>query len=779
MIIYPNDLLSAVLIQCYFVLLLNEIFIIVKEGTIIKMIKKGLCLLLAFIISFSSILPTNANTLYTQNTIESTTQENITEPEITDEQTDDSSNELSDNQNKEDSLIDQEDSSEKNNVVKGILNSNLYKSVEPKNTYHIEANGQFDVRTGNGPGSFYFYGYTNNVDYPGNVNINVHFTKKSGDLSTQFANITTNNGSYTSNNAKVRYELAVPTSSIKDFISNPVAEVSFGSLEKDDSTNTWTTPYMTFRMGNGRVPITISASGGNVTFEKGSWGTAYGGDYPAYSKIWVDENSANILPGDWGNYLGDSYPKWGYQTVDYSSRDRYMHCAVKTHAGKTASVVVKIPATPSYTVSYNMNGGSGEIASTTAFTHNSCKVSSKTPSRTGYTFKGWNTKNDGTGTWYYGGNTVAARTSNLVLYAQWTPNQYSITYKGNGGTWSNTDTWSTKVNYDSNYVTEKNFFSRPGYQFIGWNEKVDGSGTDWTDWINKPWKWSRTANVTLYAQWTPNQYSITYKGNGGTWSNTDTWTTKVNYDSNYVTEKNFFSRPGYTFIGWNEKADGSGTDWTDWIGKPWKWSRTANVTLYAQWFNYDPGDVDIVIPTDPPGINSNIPPFMDGDNLVIQLGDEFNPLDYVKADDPEDGDISDRIVVKKNPIVYEEDGKTTKKAGKYEVVYSVTDMIGATTETTITVIVNDPPKIEAEERWFFKDAEIDSAELLRKVKATDKEDGTITDKVKIKSIKYTDENIIENPDKLDTSTTGVFEIEYEVTDKYKKNSDSNSVNLCG
>ena len=55
------------------------------------------------------------------------------------------------------------------------------------------------------------------------------------------------------------------------------------------------------------------------------------------------------------------------------------------------------------------------------------------------------------------------------------------------------------------------------------------------------------------------------------------------YDSNYTTKSNEFSRSGYKFIGWNEKPDGTGTDWTSRIGKPFKWNYTNDVTLYAQW----------------------------------------------------------------------------------------------------------------------------------------------------------------------------------------------------
>lgn len=61
-------------------------------------------------------------------------------------------------------------------------------------------------------------------------------------------------------------------------------------------------------------------------------------------------------------------------------------------------------------------------------------------------------------------------------------------------------------------------FNRDGYTFNGWNEKADGSGTVWglnSDGVyengngTRPWKWTYAGNITLYAQWTANTYTVT------------------------------------------------------------------------------------------------------------------------------------------------------------------------------------------------------------------------------------------------------------------------------
>jgi len=71
-----------------------------------------------------------------------------------------------------------------------------------------------------------------------------------------------------------------------------------------------------------------------------------------------------------------------------------------------------------YSVSYNMNGGSGSIANQTKVHGFNLTLSNVVPTRSGYTFTGWNTKSDGTGTKYQPGATYTNNMS-MTLYAQW------------------------------------------------------------------------------------------------------------------------------------------------------------------------------------------------------------------------------------------------------------------------------------------------------------------------------------------------------------------------
>ena len=83
-----------------------------------------------------------------------------------------------------------------------------------------------------------------------------------------------------------------------------------------------------------------------------------------------------------------------------------------------------IPALAKFTITYNANGGSNAPSATTFYYGKGATVTTKTPSRSGYAFTGWNTKADGTGTAYNDGASVAFH-GNTTLYAQWQLNSYS------------------------------------------------------------------------------------------------------------------------------------------------------------------------------------------------------------------------------------------------------------------------------------------------------------------------------------------------------------------
>ena len=119
--------------------------------------------------------------------------------------------------------------------------------------------------------------------------------------------------------------------------------------------------------------------------------------------------------------------------------------------------------------------------------------------RTGYSFSGWNTAADGSGTAYAAGSTVKnlALSGTVYLFAQWTPNRYEIAFDPNGGEGSMDDQPMVCGVYAA---LTKNAYTRTGYTFVNWNTAADGSGTTYTNGKTVR-NLATEGTVTLYAQW--------------------------------------------------------------------------------------------------------------------------------------------------------------------------------------------------------------------------------------------------------------------------------------
>ncbi len=223
-----------------------------------------------------------------------------------------------------------------------------------------------------------------------------------------------------------------------------------------------------------------------------------------------------------------------------------------------------------YTIAFNKNGATSGSMSNLSMSYGTSKnLTANAYARTGYTFNGWNTKADGTGTSYADKASVKNLTSTsgatVTLYAQWKANTYTVTFNANGGSCS---TASKSVTYNSTYGTLPTP-TRTGYTFKGWYTTASG-GTQ----VTSSTKVAITANQTLYAQWTTNSYTVTFNANGGSCS---TASKSVTYSSTYGTLPTP-TRAGYIFNGWYTATSG-GTKITTDI----KVTITANQTLYAQW----------------------------------------------------------------------------------------------------------------------------------------------------------------------------------------------------
>lgn len=239
-----------------------------------------------------------------------------------------------------------------------------------------------------------------------------------------------------------------------------------------------------------------------------------------------------------------------------------------------ARTTVTVPAKPSYAVSFNANGGSGAPSGQTKWYGETLTLSSTKPTRTGYTFKNWNTKSDGSGTSYAAGASYTANAA-LALYAQWAINTWTVSYNANGGSStpasqtktynvaltlrgaisrSNASATGYKVTYDANggscSTSSATAARTTKYTFSKWNTKSDGSGTAYAAGAS----YTGNAALTLYATWT-----------------SSTTTSAVTLPTP--------SRTGYAFDGWYTAASGG----TRVGGAGGSYTPTGAVTLHAHW----------------------------------------------------------------------------------------------------------------------------------------------------------------------------------------------------
>lgn len=244
-----------------------------------------------------------------------------------------------------------------------------------------------------------------------------------------------------------------------------------------------------------------------------------------------------------------------------------------------------------YKVSYNANGGSGAPNSQTKTENTNLTLSSTKPNRTGYTFLNWNTKVDGSGTSYAPGG-VYSSNSAATLYAQWSPNSYTVSYDANGGTGAP----ASQVKYaDAEIRLSSQIPVREGYTFLGWAPKAafasgksilipeyksDLSTVYATPKYQPGDIYSGCSNLTLYAVWEGTEF-IYYDANGG--SNAPATQTFCEGE----TVKLSGSVPtysGYIFEGWAVSADSTEVNY-----QPYDEYSGETITLYAIWSKREEG----------------------------------------------------------------------------------------------------------------------------------------------------------------------------------------------
>jgi len=224
-----------------------------------------------------------------------------------------------------------------------------------------------------------------------------------------------------------------------------------------------------------------------------------------------------------------------------------------------------------YTFTFESNGGT-PVASQTV-NHGEPATKPTDPTREGYTFDGWYS-DDVTFENEWDFSTVV--TDEIALYAKWSLNLYTVCFECNGGT----PVASQTVTHGET-ATKPTDPTREGYTFDGWYSdnvtflsKLDfeTAVTDVTFLDEWDFATPITEDMTLYAKWITNQYTLIFECNGGTSVDSQT----VTYGES-ATKPTDPTRENYTFDDWYVDNETFADKWN------FSTTITTDIILYAKW----------------------------------------------------------------------------------------------------------------------------------------------------------------------------------------------------
>ena len=218
-----------------------------------------------------------------------------------------------------------------------------------------------------------------------------------------------------------------------------------------------------------------------------------------------------------------------------------------------------------YTIDYELNGGALAAGKTNpaTYTLETAAFRLEKPTRTGYTFAGWTGSNGTTPQTDVG--IAQGSTGNLYFEANWTANGYKILYTGVEG--ADVSTFPTKHVFGKDTAIPNP--TKTGYGFAGW--KVNGSAAARDLTLSGT---AYTADITLEATWTANEFTITYSGVEG--ADVSTFPTKHVFGKDTAIPNP--TKTGYGFAGWKVNGSAAARDLTL-SGTAY----TADIALEATW----------------------------------------------------------------------------------------------------------------------------------------------------------------------------------------------------
>ena len=295
---------------------------------------------------------------------------------------------------------------------------------------------------------------------------------------------------------------------------------------------------------------------------------------------WKSSNPGLTIAGNTGNLVRTGYTFTGWNTAANGTGTHYD--TLQSIAPSSSLSLFAEWSPNNYAVTFNANGASGSMSNLAIVAGTAKTLTANTFTRTGYTFQGWTTNADGTGTTYTNSQSVTLF-SNVTLYAKWLAGTFAVTFGSNTASGSKLTTNNMpnqSFTAGTPFTLSANVWYKTGFLFAGWGATTGTSTVVYTDQQQV----TLYGATTIYAQWTP-VFIVSYNANATAGTFTGTVPSSTNsVDGAAVaiaTNSGNLAKSGLTFAGWNTKTDGTGQ--TYYPGS--SISPTTNVTLYAMYLS--------------------------------------------------------------------------------------------------------------------------------------------------------------------------------------------------
>ncbi len=368
---------------------------------------------------------------------------------------------------------------------------------------------------------------------------------------------------------------ATPNVSSTNKLGSPTGEVNVGLAYRvgfytaeeyaigatDATTKLWQSAWSFGLLGDDEE---AGETGWIFAFDKviGSNGDVLGSNLYPYPKAYSLKNTSNYFVTLYANSPQEEAKSGaivleltGSQTINLSETYRlsnlgytqtgwkyYIDSEEKVGESVTVNGSTTLYATwelQNYNVTLNYDGGrDGNNNTSITLTNQNIETPVALPASTSITYPGHTAKANfwkvttASGNWALGetftsGESVEGKYGSPTLTAQWDANEYTVIFNGNGSTSGSMANQTFK--YDVAKNLSNNAYIRTGYEFVGWNTQANGEGTAYTNGQSVK-NLTTDGEITLYAQWEPEVYSVTLNLQGGKIGSETTKTLFLRYE---------------------------------------------------------------------------------------------------------------------------------------------------------------------------------------------------------------------------------------------------------